>query len=75
MTIHFKSQKERLDYLKGNFEEIKPIEIKPIEAKTEPKMAKNSNLDAENEKKSPKKASKGKKKAKKEQKDDAVQAE
>lgn len=75
MIMHFKSQKERLDFLKGNFEEIKPVEIKPIEAKIEPKMAESSNLDAENEKKSQKKASKGKKKAKKEQKDDTVQAE
>ncbi len=68
MAMHFKTQKERLDYLKGNFEEIKPIEIKPIEAET----AKN---DAETEEKSVKKASKSKKKAKKEQKDDTVSAE
>lgn len=61
MIMHFKSQKERLDFLKGNFEEIKPVEIKPIEAKIEPKTAENDNLDAENEKKPPKKASKGKK--------------
>ena len=27
-VMHFKSQKERLDYLKGNFEEIEPKEVK-----------------------------------------------
>ena len=32
-VMHFKSQKERLDYLKGGFEEIIPTEVeeKPIE--------------------------------------------
>ena len=36
MAIHFKSTKERLDYLKGKHEEIIPVEVKPVEAK-EPK--------------------------------------
>ena len=27
--LHFKSQRERLDYLKGGFEEIKPLEAAP----------------------------------------------
>lgn len=30
-VMHFKSQKERLDYLRGGFEEIVPTEVKPIE--------------------------------------------
>ena len=38
-VMHFKSQKERLDYLKGNFEEIEPVEVKE-EPKEEPKKAK-----------------------------------
>ena len=38
-VMHFKTQKERLDYLKGNFEEIKPKEVKE-EPKEEPKKAK-----------------------------------
>lgn len=38
-VMHFKSQKERLDYLKGNFEEIMPKEVKE-EPKEEPKKAK-----------------------------------
>ena len=37
-VMHFKSQKERLDYLKGNFEEIQPTEVKE-EPKKEPKKA------------------------------------
>lgn len=58
--MHFNSTTERLQYLKGKFEEIVP------------QIAENSDLDAENEKKSQKKASKSKKKA---IKDDKVQAE
>lgn len=27
-VIHFNSMKERLDYLKGRYEEIKPVEVK-----------------------------------------------
>ena len=38
-VMHFKTQKERLDYLKGNFEEIMPKEVKK-EPKEEPKKAK-----------------------------------
>lgn len=37
-VLHFKSQKERLDYLKGGFEEIIPTEVKEEEPK--PKKAK-----------------------------------
>ena len=40
-VMHFKSQKERLDYLKGNFEEIQPLEVEvKAEPKEEPKKAK-----------------------------------
>lgn len=42
--LHFKSQKERLDYLKGNFEEIvleKVVEDEP-KAEEKPKKAKKS---------------------------------
>lgn len=59
MAIHFKSTKERLDFLKGKHEEIVPVEVKPVEAKEEPKEEK------------PKKKSQGKGK----KKDDKVQAE
>lgn len=38
-VMHFKTQKERLDYLKGGFEEIQPTEVKE-EPKEEPKKAK-----------------------------------
>lgn len=38
-VMHFKTQKERLDFLKGNFEEIEPKEVKE-EPKKEPKKAK-----------------------------------
>lgn len=48
-VMHFKSQKERLDYLKGNFEEIIPTEVESKVAE-EPKAEK------------PKKQKKGKKK-------------
>lgn len=34
-VMHFKSQKERLDYLKGNFEEIIPREVEE-EVEVEP---------------------------------------
>lgn len=64
MIMHFKSQKERLDFLKGNFEEIKPIKAEAKEI-----------IPKEKAEEKPKKASKGKKKAKKEVKDDGVQAE
>lgn len=60
MVVHFNSSAERLKYLKGQFEEIEPIEAK--------ETVENEHFDAENEKKSPNKASKSKKSAKKEQK-------
>lgn len=43
-VMHFKSQKERLDYLKGNFEEIvlPKVEEEPKEAEEKPKKAKKS---------------------------------
>lgn len=66
-VLHFKSQKERLDFLKGGFEEIIPQEVVvpnkeeiASESVTEPS-------EAVSEKK-PKKAKKGKK-------NDKVQAE
>lgn len=67
-VLHFKSQKERLDYLKGGFEEIVPNEV------VVPKAEKNSSTEATEvseavSAKKPKKAKKGKKK------DDTVQAE
>lgn len=42
--LHFKSQKERLDYIKGNFEEIilPKVEEEPKEAEEKPKKAKKS---------------------------------
>lgn len=48
--MHFNSQKERLDYLRGGFEEIVPVEVeeKPMAEATEEQK--------------PKKAKKGKKK-------------
>lgn len=66
-VAHFKSQKERMDYLKGRFEEIVPIE-----AKEEPKKAEKIEEKVEEK---PKKAKKSTKKAKKEVKDGEVQAE
>ena len=60
MAIHFKTTKERLDFLKGKHEEIVPVEFKPVEVKAEPK-----------EEEKPKKKSKSKAKAKKK---DEVQA-
>lgn len=63
MIIHFDNQQQRLDYLKGNFKEIKPEEVKTEE------------FNAENEKKSQNTAIKSKKKAKKAKDDDTVQAE
>lgn len=70
MIMHFKTQKERLDYLKGNFEEIIPVEVK-----AEPKKAEKEEITSENEKKSQNKASKSKKQTKKDEKDGKVQAE
>lgn len=48
-VMHFKTQEERLKYLKGGFEEIAPVEV-TAQAEEEPKEEK------------PKKAKKGKKK-------------
>ena len=70
MVVHFNSSAERLKYLKGQFEEIEPIEAK--------ETVENEHFDAENEKKSQNKASKSKKstkKSKKEAKNDEIQAE
>lgn len=60
---HFNSQKERLAYLKGNFEEIIPVE-----AEKEPKKA-------EEQAEEPKKTKKKAKKSKKEDKNGGIQAE
>ena len=54
--LHFNSTRERLNYLKGKFEEIEPMEVKPIEVKEEPKE------EEPKEEPKPKKARKGKKK-------------
>ena len=70
MVVHFNSSAERLKYLKGQFEEIEPIEAK--------ETVENEHFDAENEKKYQNKASKSKKsakKSKKEAKNDEIQAE
>lgn len=61
-VMHFKSSKERLDYLKGNFKEIVPKEA--VEA---PKVASKEVEPTQKPKRKPRK--------KKEKKDDAVQAE
>lgn len=63
MAIHFNSQRERLAFLRGEYEEIIPQK-----ATETPKKAKK---EAVNEEKPRKKASKSKKKEKK----DEVQAE
>lgn len=66
MAIHFKTTKERLDFLKGKHEEIVPVEIKPVEVIEEPKAEPK-------EEEKPKKKTQSKAKAKK--KDDGkVQA-
>ncbi|MEE0897601.1 MAG: hypothetical protein U0L88_08240 [Acutalibacteraceae bacterium] len=69
-VMHFTNQKERLDFLKGNFEEIKPQvatpeEIIPQVAEEEPKKVEEK----------PKKTKKTAKKSKKEDKNDEIQAE
>lgn len=69
-AMHFNSQKERLDYLKGNYEEIKPTVAKFEEISAEIATEEPKKVEEE-----PKKAKKAKKKAKKEDKDDEVQAE
>lgn len=40
MAIHFKTSKERLDFLKGKYEEYVPIEYKPVEVEEEKPKAK-----------------------------------
>lgn len=49
-VIHFGSQKERLDYLKGNYEEIK-LEKVAENSKDSQKKAGNSKKTAKNSKK------------------------
>lgn len=34
-VIHFKSTRDRLDFIRGKHTEIKPIEVKPVEEKAE----------------------------------------
>ena len=58
-TIHFTNQKDRLDFLKGNFEEIKLPKAEPTEVIL-PKV----------EEKAEEKPKKGKKSAKKSKKED-----
>lgn len=69
-VLHFASQKERLAYLHGEYEEIKPIE-----AKTDVIMSKNDNLSADSAENPQKTASKRKKTSKKDKKDGEIQAE
>lgn len=38
--MHFKSTKERLDYLRGGFEEIVPTEVKEEPKEEKPKKSK-----------------------------------
>lgn len=71
MIMHFKSQKERLDYLKGNFNEITPKEVIPQEIEETPLVdASDAVEDVPKPIEKPRKSRK-----KKEKKDDAVQAE
>lgn len=67
-VMHFNSQKERLDYLKGGFEEIIPQEVVVPNKEENTSESVTEPSEATSEKK-PKKAKKGKKK------DDTVQAE
>lgn len=49
-TMHFNSQKERLDYLKGNYEEIIPQEVveeKPKKKSSKKKEKKDDAVQAE----------------------------
>lgn len=51
-VIHFNSGKDRLDYLKGRFEEVKPVEVIPVEVKAEeekPKAKKKGKKKKEDE--------------------------
>ena len=67
-VLHFNSQKERLDYLRGGFEEIIPTEVVVPNKEEKPSMEVTEVSDGTSVSK-PKKAKKGKKR------DDAVQAE
>lgn len=67
-VLHFKSQKERLDYLKGGFEEIIPQEV-VVPNKEENASGSVTEPSEATSAKKPKKAKKGKKK------DGTVQAE
>ena len=43
MAIHFKTSKERLDYINGKHDEIIPVEVKPVEvAEEKPKKKKTT---------------------------------
>lgn len=68
--LHFNSQKERLAYLKGDFEEIIPKEVK-----ADDKKSKSDDEKSKNEKKSQKSASKVKKQTKKDEDNGKVLAE
>lgn len=49
-VMHFKTQKERLDYLKGNYEEIIPQEVveeKPKKKSSKKKEKKDDAVQAE----------------------------
>lgn len=70
MIMHFKTQKERLDYLKGSFEEIIPVEVK-----SDDKKSKSDDEKPKKEKKSQNKATKSTKSVKEDKKDGKVQAE
>lgn len=70
MAIHFNSQRERLAFLRGEYEEIIPQK-----ATETPKVTEKAEKTAENEKKSRNKAEKPKKPRKKKEKKDEVQAE
>lgn len=67
-VIHFKTQRERLAYIRGDFEEIKPQEVIPQKAEEKPSEEATETSETASAKK-PKKTKKGKKK------DDKVQAE
>ena len=51
MALHFKTTKERLDYLKGKHEEIVPVEVKPTEVKEEKPKEQKKKAASKKEKK------------------------
>ena len=69
-VIHFNSQRERLEYLRGGFEEIIPIE-----AKAEPEKAEKEQSKTENCEKTTKKRSKKSKKSKQDEDNGEILAE